>query len=182
MNKNLILILIFILGITLVIFEIITPLYTEIATVGVEIRNKQSDLAKAKIIVEKIDALNTKYSSMTDEITQINNLLPADKNLPEIIATIESLASANGVNLQSVSFQSQKTTGENLNNIETFLDYNSLGVQLNANVGAYENLKSFIKAIENNLRLLDIGTVSFGVSNDQIGGYKLNINLLTYYK
>lgn len=182
MNKNIILILVFLLGITLVFFELIIPIYSATTAINLEIQQKQKDLSEARIIAEKINALTEKYNAMSEEITQIDNLVPNKESLPEIIASLDAVASENGIVLESINFQSKKSISEDLTMIETPLSYNSLGIQISSSASNYNGLKSFLGAVEKNLRLMDTDKVSFSASTEKTGEFKLDINLIAYYK
>jgi len=153
----------------------------------------QQKLAQAQESKKKLGELETKYQSIQDEQDRIMQALPPSEDIPGLLVQMEALASQNGLIIDSLSFvYPQSDTGARINVSETEGSVAATGSSLPAGVkvlsvnlnlnGNYSSLKNFLKAAENNLRLTDVGKISYSQNDMYSDMGKLSIGLSVYYK
>jgi Tfp pilus assembly protein PilO len=74
-------------------------------------------------------------------------MVPAVKSAPEIVSSVQALATQNGLQLRSISLSG------NINQSANPYQEQSVGLDLN---GDYLAFKSFLMALEKNIRLIDV--------------------------
>lgn len=110
-----------------------------------------------KLIKIKQDALDTlQMLKELPALDKIDKILPDNPKIPELLVQLESLAQTHGMILKSIDFNKDELTAK---------------MQI---AGTYQNFKKYLKAVENNLRLLDITNLSFE-NND------FNLTIKSYY-
>jgi len=105
--------------------------------------------------------------------------LPPEKDIPGLIVQFEALASENGLILESLNFieRTIKKTGEAE---EEKKDYKSLAVFLSL-TGNYKSFENFLKALELNVRLMDIKSIEFSSEKiEEEGIFNFNVDLEVY--
>jgi hypothetical protein len=137
---------------------------------------KREELKKIQQLLAAYDGIDKKY------IDKINAIAPVIKNKEELFSELNYLVSVNQLVLQTITL-SQKdgyedqglvpispAQGKIPTNIET------VNIILTIRGINYESFKGFLTALENNLRLMDVLTVSYAPSSESTS---LSIN--TYY-
>lgn len=166
--------LIFLVAILVIVsgfFLLIQPKYKEIND-----RKKMADqgqlglsYSEKQVELNKFIKLKRAYNKIDPKDKErIKTILPSNAEVEKLIAEIESIVLSNGLILSSLSIQPTEggSKGEAI----------PVGVSLTVIGADYTSFKSLLKAIENNLRLMDIKNVSYIEGK---GG--LNLNLTTYY-
>lgn len=179
-----------------------------------QLRGEQADLQKkieeARQTKARLGDLKQKYENLTDEQEKIMTAVPMEEDLPGLLIQLEAMAFQNGLLLNSVNFtypdttksskasaaqtdtlpKNQQTSG-NQSAVAPLAaappaEVKTLVVKLNLS-GSYSSLKSFLKTIENDLRLTDIITIDY-LSENSEGGLgqaeagKLAVDVNVYYK
>lgn len=168
---NLLIFLIAILIIVSGFFLLIQPKYKEIND-RKKISNQgqlEASYLEKQVELNKFIKLKRAYNkiSQTDK-ERIKTILPPNVEVEKLIAEIESIVLSNGLILSSLSIQPAEggLKGE----------ATPVGVSLTVVGADYTSFKNLLKAIESNLRLMDIKNLSY---TEGKGG--LNLNLTTYY-
>ncbi|MFA5360322.1 MAG: hypothetical protein WC349_05235 [Patescibacteria group bacterium] len=165
------------------LFIFVYPKYQQIHKENEEIQNNLQVEYEAKFnYLSSIRDLKEIYQSISDkDRSKINSMLPTNRDTSLIIAEMESIATKNGVILNSIQTSTQEASSKTNTRSETKNDKVSLaGIfnQLPQGVGSikievklssvnYQVLKNIIKTFENNLRIFDITTVNFNVSKKE---------------
>jgi len=138
----------FLITIAGIIFWILLmPLYDntmaqrEAVTQRAEIIETKSD------IIANINATTKEYTDRSSDIARFASIVPAVKSAPEIVSSIQALATQNGLQLKSISLSG------NINQSINPYQEQSVGLELN---GDYLAFKSFLMALERNIRLIDV--------------------------
>ena len=196
-------ILLLVLG--LIIVFLLWPVYSRLGGLLAERDVWREKVAAAREIGEKIKILNQKYQNYF-QAEKIPLVLPKGKDIPGLIVQLDVLTSINGFILNSIDFSDsvsaaakQKTVSPTTKKekeeavsfnkpglpAETIKpEYQSLRINLSL-TGKVGSLKNFLKASEENLRIMDIEKISFDNSKGvgELSEYKeFNIGLITYYQ
>lgn len=156
-----------------------------------ELLNKYSQ--KLKELAAKVSGFQTKYSQ---EVSDLNQVLPAQAQIPELIAELDALVQKSGFRINSLDINetSPKTPAKKIpensdgasglaenpteqlnNNLENL---HLLEVTLSVSGGDYPAFKVLLNKIEKNIRLLDLISIKFSaVDNNEA----YSLILRTYY-
>jgi len=153
------------------------------------IKNKRDELQKTQLIYSGLSQLTDKYSEIDDYLVdKVLGILPSSSDLPNLYYTLEQLA--NNANYKLLSTNINLPSDKNKNNqasSQFLLDESDTvtdepkkvkraDIILSLEGSGYSNLKKFIDSVENNLRLMDIKSVSYDPTKTTV-----SINLVGYY-
>ena len=160
----------------------------------IEKQNEVNNLSNYK---SKSEELSKKYEELkklrNDDIEKIKEVLPSESDLPGIMAQVEALVKENGLELGNISLSSleeKESSNESakknniVNNIsKENVDDDMSGIKevdvaifVFGSNGGYDKIKSFLSALENHIRLIDIVSFNF---DEKMSSY--SINFKTYY-
>ncbi|MFA6391837.1 MAG: type 4a pilus biogenesis protein PilO [Patescibacteria group bacterium] len=176
------------------VYLILLPKYRQISGEGyLDYENKQLTLdAKKKQLVELNELKNDLSQISTAETERLGKILPSSSQIPDIFLQMESLALESGLTVNSVSIkdsgaaQNAASSNQTAPNGKSAVT-NKLGAIKTITVSlsvkgdtTYESLKILLDNIENNMRIVDLDSLSFVPPLDEEeGSFSLNLN--TYY-
>lgn len=209
MNKPTIIILILILLTALITWQYFMPAFDKVSGLREELKIWQKKLEETQILSQKLEDLKKKYNTMSDEIERMNQALPKGEDVPGLLVQLEQLASQNGLILNNISFavaqvKKAKTTtivSEDSALLAPATDFSGSTAQGSLSssetkiltidlslTGAQNSFKTFLLAIEANLRIMDVATISFankgssGKSDNELAEQDFKISLNTYFQ
>lgn len=174
------------------VYFILLPKYRQISDEGfLDYEQKKQTLQTKKDELSDLQKLKKDLEQITSvEKERLSKILPTAKELPDIFLQMESLAKESGLKVSRVTIKDastkQSTTGSSdsgakseaaklLSGIQTITV--SLSVEGDT---TYESLKILLDNIENNMRIIDLDSLSFVPTLEQEeGSFSLNLN--TYY-
>jgi len=134
-----------------------------------------------------LEKLTRLYSDNKESIDKINFILPRERDLPNLIIQLEALVLEQGLLLEQLelSVAEEGTSGkaEELRTTKTTaMNYHTVDINLGF-MGNYSAFKNFLKAVEENMRLMDVDSISFSPESEENPGiFKFNLRLKTYYE
>lgn len=177
------------IGVAIVGFFIITnPLYKEISLAREQVASYNEALDNSKALEAERDKLTQKYNSFDPEnLSKLQKLLPDNVDNIRLILEIEKIASPYGMTLKDVKYNTVNkdvTTSKTMENIQgtenlSHKDYGVWDLGFSTQ-GTYNNFVSFIKDLENNLRVVDVASIEFSSKTSSSVGF--NPSLLEAYK
>ncbi len=178
MNKSTITILVLTTVIILLIFELAVPFYSQVNAAQLELKQTIIKEREAQAMVDRARDLAKDYETMKDEIDKVNIFLPDDEDQASVIIGLEEIASESGIFLESISFapQSSPLVAAGGGDIALWKD---LSLQISAS-GSYSSFKNFIKAVEKNMRLMDVRAARVN-SQENDKQFKLSVDLDAHY-
>ena len=188
--KGLVTIILLIALVAIVMF-LDLPAYNRVGFLGEEIEKYEQFLEEKEELLIKVSQLKQIYESREEEINKVYYVLPSLADIPNLIVQFEALASENGLILENLGFgktEAAKKTGgvswstgaEGEDTIDRVQEgYQSLRMSL-VLIGSYQSFKSFLKAIEHNIRLMDIRSISFSSAAEQEGEEEGTVGIPTY--
>ena len=137
--------------------------------------------AKIKDLETLVSNIDNQYGRSLDLLRQV---LPAQANVPELIAQVDALTRKSGFEMNSIDITESGATGlvkrggtKNIQINNTPLRL--VNINLSVTGGNYPSFKILLDNIEKNIRLLDLNSVSFSGGTSEAVGYSLNLR--TYY-
>lgn len=184
MNKNIITIIILfgVFAAILLLFDL--PSYNKFVSFREEIDKQNNSLIEKKELVANVNQLKQVYDSRKDEVKRVYYAIPAKRDIPGLIVQFEALASENGLILENINLGKIKTERSKLGEIESPEEtYKSLDITLKL-AGNYLAFKSFLQALEFNVRLMDINLISFSSIETEESGlvFTFDVKLKAYYQ
>ncbi len=194
MNSRLILNLSIFLLLVFVILVGVKPAFSSVSNLRGEAALRKDEVEKERQVLEKIKSLSGAVDSRQSEVKRLEEAIPNSESKPELISIMENLASQNGLGLVAISAEllpdDPKSRKERVENILQGALLKTLKLDLKL-TGNYEAFKSWLDAVENNLRIFDIQNISFSVkenssSQNQTEALKINpvmeyaVSVLTY--
>jgi hypothetical protein len=128
--------------------------------------SRQDELSKTQQLIANYGKIDKKY------IAEINSIAPSIQNKEELFSEINYLVSVNQLILQSVglseegAYQDQGLQPIARNEIAIASGIKMVNINLSLSGVSYEALKNFLSVLENNLRLMDVFSVSYSPSNN----------------
>ncbi len=162
------------IAVAIILFWALTlPLYNRISDLDAAIKEREDLLNSRNAIIANIKALNKEYQKRISDITKISAIVPSKKSVAEALSALNDMSTRNGVVLTNSSITGQKAN-DNIN------PYELLALDMNLN-GSYIALTSFLKALESNLRLIDIASIdaAAGSGNSKVLNFVVKGN--AYY-
>lgn len=136
----------------LMFWALTLPFYNQVSDLDIAIKDRKDVLESRTAIIEKIKNLNKEYQKRTSEIAKLSAIVPSKKSVAEVLSAVNDVSIKSGIGLTSLSIIGQQTPDSNVN------PYNILSLEINLS-GSYPGLNDFLKALEKNLRLVDITSI-----------------------
>lgn len=130
---------------------LLMPAYDRISNEREALAERETILEDHNAIAANLVSLNKQYSDNSASIQRFASIVPAKRSTAELVSTLQALASQNGLTLTSITVSSQT---EQANAAAFGVQPIDVGL-----AGSYLGFRSFISALETNLRIIDIQTV-----------------------
>lgn len=175
------------IGIAIAIFFIFTnPIYNQISALQAQVSSYDNALSNSKALENERDKLTSKYNSIDpSNIDKLSKLLPDNVDNIRLILEIEKLAAPYGMVLTNIKYNTTATgtttstsgtraPGQIANPAQAVqTGYGTFDLEFSTS-GTYDKFINFTKDLENNLRIVDISSISFSSDNAPINGAGLN--------
>lgn len=177
------------------------PKYKQIQEIKqIDLSVKEDDLVKKEEHLKKFIELQQNYQSITPEdLAKIKEVLPYGPDLPGLFVQLQNIGQEYNLRLSSIAISEAKETTakpsvqentdipgqirniyapaaetKNIKKLSINLQYDGLS--------GYSAFKSFLAALENNIRLSDIDSIAFTLpASGSSNGGLINFSLTTYY-
>jgi Tfp pilus assembly protein PilO len=175
MNKSLIASIIFAAG-AFAFFVLVFPEFTSIRNAKAALRTRQALIEEKNMELRKVTELDKQYQARRADIDKILIFMPEQKRVDQIILSLQQMANEVGLRLGSiVTAAAIEKEGAGYKKILVSVDV----------VGQYPSFVSFLKLLEQNIRLYDVFEIMGSpVASAVAGGKNLinfNIKLNTYH-
>jgi Tfp pilus assembly protein PilO len=190
---------IILIGISVAAFFLFAnPLMTDISALHAKAASYDEALTNSKTLENERDKLTAKYNSIDPEnLKKLEKFLPENVDNIRLILEIEQIAAPYGMALSNVKYDTpQKASAEGTSQSGILggvagggpTDYGVFDLQFST-TGKYDNFLNFTRDLENNLRMVDISSITFssspaGVLGDKVAGadvYKYDFTIKTYW-
>jgi len=186
--RLLISLIILIVAITLV-FLAVSPLWSAVVRLKTEIVEKEKGIAKIEELLSKTEQLKKEYQETEEAAQKVLLSLPKEEDIPYLLVQFESLASTNGLLLSSVKFnpivEEKKKSVSALQSDEKISgDFPKSLINMKLS-GSYDAFKSFLSALENSVRIIDVQLIKFNAPGDtalvELGVFEFDLDIVVYY-
>lgn len=146
MNKNIFAALITAVAAALV-FVVVVPEYDAIVDARTAIEERRTTLADRQASLQNVKTLDGQYRQRQNDIKRVLSFLPETKQNDQIVSSVEAATIQSGIQLVGMNITPL--------NQSTSTAYKVTYVTINA-IGGYTSLLSFLRSLEQHLRLYDI--------------------------
>ncbi len=187
-----------------VYLEFIVPAYTDLQAAKGQEQSEKILYDNENQIATEVKSLITTYQGESSSSQSVSMALPVGQNLAGALAQIYGIAANTGFSIQTTGvtvqavqvLPAQAAINSSTTNIgmvaavggSIVRPAGTITLQLGAS-GTYEALKSFLKGLENNIRLFDVTGISIQPSSQpSIKGnanpdqFNYTISIVTYYQ
>jgi len=183
-------------------FTFTSPTYEKINTLKAQTSSYDEALNNSKALETERDKLTAKYNTISGEnLNRLIKLLPQNVDNIRLILEIEKLAAPFGMVLSDVKYdtsvEESSVQGAGVTSGRTSApsdrkDYGVWELEFSTS-GTYPNFLNFISALEKNLRIVDISSISFSSTTNPSGSsgkptvqsgpevYKYEFKVKTYW-
>lgn len=179
--------LLFVVLAFIVFFNFVEPAYREVQQVRGELVSRQIFLESQQKVIQQVQGLISTYEGEGELQQTVSFALPLAPDVAGALAQLSGLLSVNGLSAQSFSIsipavQVLSSGPERRPGAELARPVGTLTFQTRV-VGAYENVKSFLRNLETNIRIFDVRNVAFqpaAKSNQDL--YAVDLSVVAYYQ
>ena len=118
---------------------------------------------KQESVLNDINELLKNYNDLASTQEYITLSFPNEPNISQVLNTLNGLGKINNILIKSLSFQINIIKKDNKQPAYV-QNLGALGISM-AVTGSYDNLKNFVRQVEQNVRIMDV--VQFGLSEEK---------------
>lgn len=156
----------------------INPEYQSIKTLQTDIADYQKAFGKSNEVLKKRGELQSRYKQFTNaDLDAVKKLLPDHVDNVQLILDINGMARENNMLISKIKIEEDKSASATQIGPDNKL-YSSILVSFKTKA-EYSRFISFIKDLEQSLRLVDITNLSFKIDPKNITEYGVTIR--TYW-
>jgi Tfp pilus assembly protein PilO len=142
--------------ILLIVFFLAVPEFKTFRQLQTELGEKRAEYNAQVEYYSAIDKTYFELQNRKDDIKKIDNALPADSNLGQLVYYFQKTASENGIIIRGLFLsKSSQTADYSESEVKDIVFSMDL-------LGDYSSLSSFMVALERSSRLFEITNISFG--------------------
>lgn len=154
----------------------VNPTYQADQASAAELGQYESALSNSKDLLSERDILIAKLNTFSQtNINKLSTLLPDSVDSVTLIIELDSIAAQFGMRIRDFS----ASTGQSGTLGQSDAPYGTLSLTFTT-TASYETFVAFLKALESNLRLLDVSSISF-TSGSTNSVYDFNVTVNTYW-
>ena len=131
----------------LIFFFLILPTFDKTRMLNGAIEEREIMLKESQQIASRVSELSNEIKINKNEIKKLDQLLPKQKEISEMLVTIESIISSSGLLLSEVTLS--ESFGVDVGKIRANVKF----------TGDFDSLMTFLDLLEKNLRLIEISTI-----------------------
>ena len=153
--------------------------YQELNLLQLGIKNKNAELQYETEYFSKLSDVSKNLEKYKENLAKINSALPNNPGVPDLLNFLQKTSSQTGLVLKkigppSTASSKEKCAGEKNWNPEIQETAFNIAV-----AGSYSAFKNFLSILEKSSRMIDIESISFSASQEEIS-FTFNLRLKTY--
>ena len=163
------------------ILVLLFPSLSSIPTLRTKLSAKNEELKQLKAKSSRLNSLISNQSTLKANLKLVDMAVPSKDNVPNLMTQIQRIASDSGVTLKALQFGTSSLNTSAGESNRVLADKNIKRVLLQAIAeGAFSNLQSFLRNLEEASRLISVDNVTF--ENKKSGSSVAStLGLTSYY-
>ena len=156
----------------LLVWLVAWPVWSDVSSFRSEVALKKKTIDLETQVINKLNSVNQVLDSQKANVERLEQAIPSTESKPELISIMENLSTKNGLRLTGVNVESPvedkssrtgpRVTDASLQKKENLIKTLKINIQAS---GTYASFKSWLDAIEKNLRITDVSHISFNIGN-----------------
>lgn len=155
----------------LMILFLVWPNYQDFRQTRQKIERAQVEIQRGEEYVSELQTYSERLEKKQSAMDKVSSSLPSEPGVPALLNFIRSTANDYGLTLKEIGSVSRDPFKEDINKVE-------MNVIV---VGSYPSFKTFVRAVENSSRIIDIKNLSFRTPEDEEDSPRFQLRLVTYY-
>lgn len=170
--------LIFLIGSIILFSRAVVPEYGKIQQLRGEKRSLDAVVSEEEQLVATASRLLNEYSSAANLRESLSLVLPLTEALPSMVNQLQGIAKSTGVTIEGINVENLPLEHSKTSSIIEPAGSFKVAVRVS---GSYESLRSYVQALETNVRIIDIDLTSISGGGTK-GPLKASLVLKTYYQ
>ncbi len=173
-----------------VLFGLDMPQWQNVQTSRYQVAERQAVRDHLMDLINQFRQEVAQFTNLDAQITLISNTLPDSMNIPELLATIETMTGNNHVSLDQITF-----TSVSANQTPTIAPATAPGAPIApaktmtvtvsiSGSGDYSSVKDFLNSLETEQRLIDVSTFSLSplpTTGSKTPSFAFRLDAKAYY-
>ena len=181
--KYFVLPLILFVAAAVITFWVLLPLWQSTQAALELKKENENNLAQREKLTANLEYLIGQYNERASDLTSFSKAIPVGQNVPELLISLEALASENGLIFSGVNFKPEDLRASENSKAPSI---KTLIMEIKVK-GSYPAFQNYLKAVEKSLRLFDVTSVSFngiapGQTSIDLNNLEFNLSVNTYYQ
>ena len=151
---------------------LLMPIYDNVMAQRDAIAERAGIIQNRADIIANIKTLTEQYAQRSTDIARFASIVPAVKSAPELISSLQALATQNGLQITTLALSGDVNQDTN--------PYQEQSIDLGL-TGNYPAFKSFLIALERNIRLIDVISIDASPTSDNSPIISFRIKGNAYY-
>lgn len=165
------------------IFWAARPIWDDILKLRAEQTDVRAALASLRDLQKLRDELLATYDAIPkNKLDRLNELLPSDKKISDILVNLEKMTQERGMQMKKVEFSKDSGGAASRGAISKKSSSAPEVSYAFSVVGSYEALRSLLAALEKNLRIVDVGVINFTSGAKDSNLWEFAITAKSYYQ
>lgn len=161
-----------------VFFGFVDPQYKDIAKAKALESQYEEALSRSKELQEIREELLSEYNTFkADDVSRLEKLLPDNIDNVRLIIEIDAIAKKYGLSVRNLAV-TESVGNDSGTLVAGNSDYSSVDLSFSV-ASSYEDFLSFIKDLEQSLRLVDVTSINFVATGSKVDDYRVTIR--TYW-
>lgn len=167
-------------------FLLLQPKFAVIKKEESAIKGKEAEISSLNNKIKQLEKMKNSYEEIDKiDLDKIDGILPDAPGKDKLLSEMENLILKNGLLLTALQIEEVKETKKIANSEgeesgsekkDKLTNVGKIKINLDLTGTNYDSLKKILKAIENNLRLLDIAKIQFNPESS-----KTSLEVFAYY-
>lgn len=154
-------------------WKFIIPTYSQNRAESVAL---DTSIADANKKLESLKKAQTTLTQLGDIPEKLSVSVPEDKDMPNLITELEAVAAKHGMILPSIAVSEGTASAQSTGTESASSSSKSVTISI-ASPGSFENISAFITDLENDIRFMNIKSVSISTTMDSSGASSMTLAL-----
>ena len=160
-------------------YTFVNPHWQKIKALQVEAGQYRSVLGNVEDLTQKRDELSLKYKNIPKgDVDALKKVLPDNVNTVELALNLDAIGSKYGISIKSIKIIKEKDVNATVIQAPTGKAYDKVIVSFSF-ISTYENFKKFMYDLERSLRIIEVRSVRFETTDNELTEYQLQVE--TYW-
>lgn len=139
--------------------------YQKISNLKSAIEERDALIAERTETASRVKKFMQTFQQRGADIQNLTSVIPTNRGTPEMLSAIETISRTSGISIDTIGFGSGQNSAE--------ARYNIMSINIEGK-GSYASLRTFLDALERNIRLIDVQNIQMSVDQQtSILGFKI---------